>query len=192
MADWSVLILPITLAAFAVGAIAVLTPYVIKSKAAQVIETPCTVCQHPLKAVVRDLARLDPQDTGLVVRERPGVYGRPLAELRCPSCRASHIYAVDRAPPEFVVTNAISTTVRLNTCAQCRAPLRRPPWPRGAFDGKLADAPPLDGKLGLVCGNCAAVVCVECCQEASRGRTAENTLRCPRCFRVPIEKFHHF
>ncbi len=192
MVDWTVLILPLTIAAFAIGVVVVLTPYIVKSKVTQVIDVPCSVCQRRLSAVVRDLTRLDPADTGFVVRERPGVYGRPLAELRCPSCRASHVYAIDRAPPEFVVTNAISATARLNTCAQCRAPLRKPAWPRGTFDGKLAEVPKLDPKHGLVCGRCAAVVCVECCQEASRGRTAENTLRCPRCFRTPIEKFHHF
>jgi hypothetical protein len=188
----SALIVPLTLAAFAVGALVVLTPHVVRSRAAQGIETPCTVCQHALKAAVRDLRKVDAQESGFVVRERPGVYGRPLGELRCPSCGAAHVYAVDRSPPEYVMTNAVSATARLNTCSQCRVPLRKPAWPRGTFDGKVAEAPGLDAKHGLVCGRCSAVVCIECCREASRGRTAENTLRCPRCFRVPIERFHHF
>jgi hypothetical protein len=53
-------------------------------------------------------------------------------------------------------------------------------------------APRLDAKHGLICSRCGAVVCVKCCREASQGRTTDNSLRCPRCFRGPIEKFVHF
>ncbi len=192
MSDWTALIVPITLAVFAIGVIVVLTPRVVRSKQDQRIAMMCPLCQHPIRSSVGELARLTPNETGFVVRERPEAYGRPLGELHCPSCEASHVYAVDRFPPEFLVTNPISATARKNSCAQCRAPLRAPAWPRGAFDGRLIEAPKLDPKHGLVCGQCGAIVCVQCSQEASRGRTAENVLRCPRCFRVPMVKFHHF
>jgi hypothetical protein len=115
-----------------------------------------------------------------------------LGELHCPSCESSIVFAVDSCPPQFLVTNAVSATARQNTCAQCRAPLVTPRWPRGRFDGKVFEVPTLDAKYGLVCSPCGAIVCVQCTQEASQGRTAENVLRCPRCFRTAIEKFHHF
>jgi len=192
VSDWTDLILPLTLAVFAIGVLAVLTPRMIGSKQSQKIEMMCPICQHPIRSSVGQLSHVAPNEAGFVVRERPHAYGRPLGELRCPSCESSHVYAIDTFPPEFLVTNAISATARKNTCAQCRAPLRPPAWPRGAYDGKPAEAPKLDPKHGLVCGHCGAIVCVQCSQEASRGRTAENVLRCPRCFRSPMEKFHHF
>jgi len=192
VADWTALILPITLAVFAVGVIVVLTPRLLGSKQEQRIEMTCPICQHSLCRRVGELARLTPNETGFVVRERPEAYGRPLGELHCPSCDSSLVYAVDRFPPEHVVTNAFSATARKNTCNQCRAPLHAPAWPEGAFDGKIGNAPGLDEKHGLVCNHCGATVCVQCSKEASRGRTTEGVLRCPRCFRVPLERFLHF
>jgi len=190
--DWTVLLLPISVAVFAVGVIIELTPRLVRNPRQQLIRFACPICQHTLESAAAKLYKIDAQETGFVVRERPEAYGRPLGELRCPTCKSSHIFAIDTSPATFLVTNAVSATQRANTCNQCRAPLKPAPWPRGTFDGKWAQAPNLDGKFGLICSHCGAVACLTCCQEASRGRTAENVLRCPRCFRIPIEKFAHF
>ncbi len=192
MNDWTPFILPISVAVFAIGVLAVLTPRLVRNPRQQKIRFTCPVCQHTLESAVIDLNGVDPQEAGFVVRECPEAYGRPLGEIECPKCSSSHVFAVDTAPATFLVTNAVSATARANTCNQCRAPLKSPPWPRGAYDGAWAKVPKLDGKYGLVCSHCGAVACLTCCQEASRGRTAENTLRCPRCFRIPMEKFAHF
>lgn len=190
--DWTALILPASVAVFAIGVLVVLTPRLVRNPRQQRIEFSCPVCQHTLRTAAAELLQVDAQETGFVVRERPEAYGRPLGELKCPKCQSSHVFAIDTSPATFLVTNAVSATARANTCNQCRAPLKTPPWPHGAFDGKWTEAPKLDAKLGLVCSHCGAVACLACCQEASRGRMAENILRCPRCFRIPMDRFAHF
>jgi hypothetical protein len=190
--DWTALILPVSIAVFAIGALIVLTPRVVGTAARQVIKQPCPVCQRPLESPVNQLLKVGLHEVGFVVRECPEAYGRPLGELKCPGCKSSHIFAVDTVPATFLVTNAVSATARQNTCNQCRTPLKAPAWRRGAFDGRWREAPGLDPKHGLACAQCGAIACYECCETASRGRTAEGVLRCPRCFRVPMEKFMHF
>jgi len=190
--DWTAFILPISVAVFAIGLLAVLTPRLVRNPRQQRVEFSCPVCQHTLRAAVAEFFRVDAQEMGFVVRECPEAYGRLLGELKCPKCKSSHVFAIDTSPATFLVTNAVSATARANTCNQCRAPMKSPPWPRGAYDGAWTTAPKLDGKFGLICSHCGAAACLACCQEASRGRTAENTLRCPRCFRIPMEKFAHF
>ena len=190
--DWSVFVLPATVAAFAVGALLVLTPRLVQPRRERRVEMRCSVCQRPLAARVEELKPLGPQETGFVVRVQPSAYGRVLAELHCPGCESSHIFAIDKVQPEYIASNPVNATSRKNSCAQCAAPLRKPAWPKGAYDGRLAEAKPLEDRHGLVCPRCGAVVCVQCSREASQGRTAPGTFRCLRCFRGPVETVYHF
>jgi hypothetical protein len=185
-------ILAVTAAVFAAGLLAVLTPYMMDRKRREPVRLRCPVCQHEIETDAGSLSPLPLELVAFVVREDPSTYGLPLSEVRCAGCGVHHIYATDARPPRFLMVNPLSQKTRTSTCSQCKAPLERPRWRRGAYDGRLAGAPGLGPHHGLECRRCRAVVCVACTEKASRGRTKDGSYLCARCFRGPLDTVHHF
>lgn len=155
------------------------------------VKIPCPVCDHPMIVAPKDLTPISTAEAGLVVSQAPEALGRKLAEFKCPHCDADHTFAVDGRRPEWIIANAFAPHTTLARCAECGTPLDAPPWPRGRYDKRIKDAPAVAARLGLVCGKCGAACCIECVKLASRGRTKDGSLRCPRCFRSPVERFYH-
>ncbi|MDK1021190.1 MAG: hypothetical protein QGD90_06095 [Candidatus Hydrogenedentes bacterium] len=191
------LVLPITIAVAAVGILIVLTPRLLRTgKGRQAkgvaFEMPCTVCQQRLAIPQADLEAIVGSEVALVVRECAAAQGKRLGGYRCPYCEAYHIFATDTSPPKWLVVNPFEPQLATNHCMDCRRPLQRPPWPQGEYEGRLHELKDLLPKYGLVCSRCGAICCVACCRDVTRGRTADQSLLCPRCFRGPVDKIHHF
>jgi hypothetical protein len=163
-----------------------------KKEVREAVKMPCTVCQHPLVVAPNRLVAFSGPETSLVVRERPNIGGRPLAGYRCEQCEAFHVFATDTNPPEWIIANPFEGQAMTNRCLECREPLLRPPNPQGDRDNRLKDLEGLLPKHGLVCSRCGSVCCIACCQNATRGRTADQSLLCPRCYRGPVDKLHYF
>ena len=155
------------------------------------LEMPCTVCQKPLISEQGELRALQGAEVGLVVRSKPEAVGRMIAEYVCPYCEAAHCFLVDARPPRWLGANFSQPQTKTTHCFECRKPLRTPPWPEHAYDGRLEEAPHLPPDLGLVCGRCQAVCCVACCTAATKHRTPDGSLLCPRCFRGPVDRVFH-
>ena len=151
----------------------------------------CTVCSASAHVSPEALVPLSSAEKALVVRERPGVIGQNLVEFACPACDASHCYNARRNSMELVGVNLYQGQHFQANCKECQKRIVRPPWHRGAFDGKVAQAPGDLSALGLQCSFCSAICCVDCCMQATRNRTADGTLLCPRCFRGPNSRFYH-
>lgn len=151
----------------------------------------CACCGERADVVASALATLSAAEKALVVRERPAVVGQNLVEFPCPTCDASHCYSVRRQTMTFVGVNLYQGQHIQASCKECQRPIVAPPWRRGAFDGNVAGAPGDTSALGLTCKYCGAICCVPCCQDATRNRTADGTLLCPRCFRGPNDQFCH-
>ena len=197
MPEVSALIVPVTIAVAAAGVLVVLTPRLLRGASGTTygrgaLEMACTVCQQPLVIPADALSKVSGSEMALIVRERPDAHGRALAEYRCPYCEALHIFAMGATQPAWLVTNPYESQAVSNHCAGCRQPLKRPPWPPGQYDGQAESAPGLEARHGLVCPRCGAVCCVACCRDATRNRTSDGSLLCPRCFRGPVNKLHHF
>lgn len=191
------LALPIAIVILTVGILIVLTRRLMRSSRggigpSKAIQMPCTVCQQSLVIAPGQLTVITGPEVALVVRETAGAEGHPLAGYRCPYCEAFHVFTMDANPPEWLIANPFEAQAVTNLCTECRAPLLRPPWPKGQHDGHLEEAEGLLPKHGLVCSRCGAVCCVACCQDSTRGRTQDGSLLCPRCFRGPVDKIHHF
>ena len=191
------LVLPIAIAVAAAGVLIVLTPRLLqkgkpKRFAGTPLEMPCTVCQQNLVVPQADLETITGPEVALVVRECSAAEGRKLGGYRCPYCEAYHVFATDTSPPKWLIENPFEPQRATNHCMECRQPLRRPPWTQGEFDGRFHEAKDLLPKHGLVCSRCGAICCVACCRDVTRGRTQDQSLLCPRCFRGPVDKIHHF
>lgn len=197
MAALGPLVLPITIAVAAVGILLALTPRLLrpgKGRQAKGIafEMPCTVCQQKLVIPPSDLASIRGPEMALVVRECKAAEGRPLGGYRCPYCDAYHVFEISAREPRWLVANPFEPQLATNNCTECRRPLLRSPWPQGEYDGRLHELKDLLPKHGLVCSRCGAVCCFACCRDVTRGRTQDQSLLCPRCFRGPVDKIHHF
>lgn len=191
------LILPLTIVAAAVGILLVLTPRLLrrrppKQSARRALEMPCTVCQQKLVVPLADLESITGPEIALIVRECSASAGHKLGGYRCPYCEAYHVFTTDTSPTKWLVANPFEPQRMTNHCMECRQPLLRPPWPQGQYDGKLQEAKGLLPKHGLVCSRCGSICCLACCQDTTRGRTQDQSLLCPRCFRGPVDKIHHF
>jgi hypothetical protein len=151
----------------------------------------CAVCGTPAHVAPGALQKLSSAEKALVVRERPNAIGENLVEFACPSCDASHCYKARAQSLELIGVNLYQGQHFQANCKECQRRIARPPWRRGAFDGKVAQAPGDLSALGLQCALCSAICCVECCTQATRNRTADGTLLCPRCFRGPNNHFYH-
>lgn len=156
------------------------------------VEMNCSVCQGKLSLQRTDMVRLSAVESALLVSEHPDTLGRKLAEIRCPTCEANHCFLVDVNPPVWISTNSYEPQGKSNHCAQCHKPLVRPSWPAGAYDGQIDLAPGLLPLHGLKCPRCAAACCVDCVKDATRNRTADGSLLCPRCYRGPVNEFYYF
>ena len=156
------------------------------------IEMRCSVCQRRLVFHRGELEPLSPPELALAVRANRSMAGRRLAEYVCPHCEAAHCFATEGRDPVWLGVNLYEPQVFSNHCRECKRPLRRPRWPRGAYDGRLSEIRDLAPDLGLVCPHCKAVCCVACCEDATRKRTKDGSLLCPRCFRGPVETIYHF
>lgn len=152
------------------------------------LEFPCENCSRTMIFDARELVPLSASEIGLVVRAKPDWVRRKLADYDCPYCSAAHVFAVDRKTPEFVGCDLYTPQVHAGRCLDCNTPLATPPWPAGSFDGRVSEAPELRSNFGLSCDRCGAVCCVACCEKATRGRTPDGSLLCPRCFRGPLTK----
>ncbi len=198
MSSFSPFIVPVTFAFAAAGIVLVLLIAGVqrggerRTRRVNTVEMACTSCQRELVIAPGELDPISGAESALVVRERPEVSGRPLADYQCPYCEAHHTFTLDSSPPKWLITNAFSPEGMTNRCCQCHKNLKRPPWPSGARDADPQLNPDLDPDNGLVCVRCGAICCVVCCKEASRGRTHDRTWMCPRCFRGPLAKVHHF
>lgn len=155
-------------------------------------ELCCSLCQARSQLVPSELNEVSPAEVALLVSQVPAMVGRPVRDVHCPKCGASHYFGADTDPPTWVAVNIFEPEAKTNLCGQCRKPLVKPPWPEGKYDGRIFDAPGLLARHGLVCKRCGAVSCVECCQSATRNRTEDGSYLCPRCNRGPIETIYHF
>jgi hypothetical protein len=151
----------------------------------------CVCCGESAEVPASALAPLSSAEKALVVRERPGVVGQRLVEFPCPACDASHCYSVHRQTMTYVGVNLYQGQHSQANCKECQRSILTPPWRKGAFDGNVGAAPGDTSALGLSCKFCGAICCVPCCQDATRNRTADGTLLCPRCFRGPNDQFCH-
>lgn len=159
----------------------------------EAVEMACTICQQNLVIHRNQMAVLTGPEMALVVSVEPEIRGRDLAEYRCPHCDAAHCFAIDTAPPQWVVANAYEPQAMSTFCTECRKPIAKPSWPKGYYDGRFQDAgEKLLPRHGLVCPRCNAVCCVECCHTITRNRTPDGSLLCPRCSRGPVDKIFHF
>jgi len=151
----------------------------------------CAVCGEAAHVSPGALEKLSSAEKALVVRERPDVIGQNLVEFACPSCDASHCYKSRGQTLELIGVNLYQGQHFQANCKECQRRIVRPPWRRGAFDGNVNQAPGDLTSLGLQCTLCGAICCVNCCRQATRNRTADGTLLCPRCFRGPNNRFYH-
>lgn len=156
-----------------------------------VLSMECTTCGNPLIVSSAQLTRLSYVEMGLVVRSLPKLVGQPLGEYICPHCRSSHCFVIGAKKIEYAGANLYSPEELTMRCMECRKLLKTPPWAQGTYDGRLAEAPHVSPDYGLRCSRCDAVCCYECCVKATRNRTKDGSLLCPRCFRGPVDKVLH-
>jgi hypothetical protein len=157
----------------------------------KIVQIACTICHKQLVINPVELRPLTPVELALSVRSVPDLAGRKLAEYVCPYCESAHCFNVDRRVPLWVGVNLYSPQTKTARCQECGKRLLPPPWPPGAYDGRLREAPDLHQDYGLVCSRCDAVVCVSCTLNATRNRTKDGSFVCPRCMRTPVNKMYH-
>lgn len=151
----------------------------------------CPDCQSEVRIIQGGLKHLDPADAAMIVRLVPDAPMYHIGETRCPKCQSWLAFRIDQWPPGFLTVNATEGHVATNSCTQCRKPLRKPEFPKGAYDGESAALAKLPIDIGLICSRCNALNCVACVVDATRGRTKDGSLLCPRCYRGPVDKVHH-
>ena len=163
-----------------------------RSRGNKTVEMTCTVCQRALVFSPAEMVLLSPPESALVVRSHPKVVGRRLAEFICPYCDAAHCFCVQGKAMDWLGANLYEPQTKGSLCGECKRPLRRPPWSPGAYAGRFSKIPELLPDFGLLCPYCGAVCCVACCTDATRGRTPDGSMLCPRCFRGPLETVFDF
>lgn len=162
--------------------------------ARDVINLRCGSCQHELVIATQQLAALSPAEVALVVRSRPQVAKRKLAEYDCPHCGSSHVFAVESTPPLYVGADLYTPRSGGSRCMECDKAMMRPGFAKGDFDGRIGEAP-IGTDHGLVCQFCKSTFCLECSERVSlkqRRKREDTTLYCPRCFRQPVINIYHF
>ncbi len=154
-------------------------------------ELICNNCQHKLVISMQDMRPLEGSEIGLAVRAIPQIVGRKLADYVCPYCEADHCFAIESGRPEWVGANLYSPQKQGSQCMECRKYLQRPPWPKGQYKGRVLEAPDVSPDYGLVCSRCGATCCVACVKDATRNRTKDGSLLCPRCHRSPVDEYYY-
>lgn len=152
----------------------------------------CPNCQQHVSMTPEGMRHLDTNDSALVIRNFPDAPAYDLAEIRCPECNSTLVFRVDEWPPVYLAANILEGHTAKNSCTQCRTPLLKPQFPVGEFDHDTNALPRLPDNIGLICSRCNAVNCLVCVKDATRNRTADGSLLCPRCYRGPVDKVHHF
>lgn len=156
------------------------------------LEFPCPTCSRTLVVHKNDLTPLSAPEVGLLVSATGRQFGRHVASLRCPYCESEHTFSTEESRPKWIATDTFEPHHAGTYCADCRSPLLRPHWAKGALDGRVTQAAELQPKHGLVCSRCGAICCVECVRKATRNRTKDGSYLCPRCFRGPVDVVHHW
>lgn len=156
------------------------------------LELPCPTCSKPLVVHRNDLTPLSSPEIALMVSAHGRQLGNKLGSMRCPYCESEHTFALDDKKPKWVASDTFEPHRAGTYCVNCRSPLLRPNWPAGSLDGQIRGHAAIQPKHGLVCSRCNAICCVECVQKVTRNRTADGSYLCPRCFRGPVEKVHHW
>lgn len=159
-----------------------------------VVTMTCGSCQHELVIATQQLSALSPAEVALVVRSRPHVAKRTLAEYDCPHCASSHVFAMEFKPPLYVGADLYTPRSGGSRCMECGKVMQRPGFVKGEHDNKIAEAPVGDDH-GLVCQFCKSTFCIECSERVSRKqrkKREDTTLYCPRCFRQPVVNIYHF
>jgi hypothetical protein len=122
-------------------------------------------------------------EKALVVRSRPTLTQRNLAEFVCPTCEAVHCFARNTGGWEWVGANLYTPHHAAHTrCAECGSPLAQAP---------PNESPPEDARLalpgaGLRCARCGSAVCYACLARNTRGYQPGGVLICPRCARPAV------
>ncbi|PCJ57735.1 MAG: hypothetical protein COA73_10450 [Candidatus Hydrogenedentota bacterium] len=191
------LILPLTLVFAALLIIGLLTPRVLKDTSQRVkkgksFEKSCPTCQKIMTVPRNKIRPLRNVETALVVQIEPNLEQRLMGEFRCPHCESAHIFLLDTTPPHLVISDPGEPQTNTNQCTNCHKPLLKATWPRNEYEGRVLEAPDLQPKHGLICARCDAVCCVECVKDATRNRTKDGSLLCPRCHRAPVDKIYTF
>lgn len=155
------------------------------------IEMTCTRCRRQLVFSPHELQPLSPTEMGLVVRTKPSVVRRPLADYTCPYCEAAHCFTIDGRQPEWVGVNLYQPSESSVDCFECRQPLKRVPGSSSGLTEKVDDVSALEPEMGLKCPRCHSICCVRCCRRASRGRMQDGSVLCPRCNRGPVNLLYY-
>jgi len=151
----------------------------------------CPVCKHEFEVFPGSMRPLTNVEIGLAVSAMPHLLGKQFVECECPRCDAALCFEVQHDRLRLAGSNIYTAHDRPGLCQNCQRPLATPPWPAGAYDGKLKEGLDIGPGIGLVCGRCGARCCYSCVQKATRGRTNGGALICPRCSRSPVDKVFH-
>ena len=152
----------------------------------------CKTCGNAITLHPKACSPLSREDAALTIQQRPRAYGRKMGTLQCTRCRTTHTFLIDTTPPAWIISDEKHATGTGQICTQCRDPLVSPPWPPRTRDGAIHLVPDAPPKAGVVCARCGAICCIECVRSASQGRSTDESFLCPRCYRKPVNRFHHF
>ncbi len=152
----------------------------------------CTLCQKAMAFTQNEIKPLTGIEKGMVVASIPEARRRPLGFHECPHCGADHYFLLGKGLPQWAGSNLYVAQDKQATCIQCLRPLRKPPWPNGAYEGRPGDAPSQAIDFGLHCSRCGAVVCIECARRSTREPAPGGIMVCPRCFRPSLNAYYYF
>ncbi|MBI2426007.1 MAG: hypothetical protein HYV27_24495 [Candidatus Hydrogenedentes bacterium] len=152
-------------------------------------QVECTHCLEPMSIERRRLVALSPVEKGLVIRSKPEWVGKAMGEYVCPNCGSTHTFGIQGRKLTLLGTNFYEPQTISVQCSECRNRLEEPQWaPEGAqpsWQGVRERQP----RVGVRCPFCRAVTCVSCCADYTRNRTADKSLKCPRCDRGPLTQY---
>lgn len=146
----------------------------------------CAHCLETMVVSARTLTALSPVEKGLIVRSKPEWVGQPIAEFVCPNCGGSHVFGTKSRKPVLLGTNFYQPHRVSAHCGECRTALEEPAWDSGGEGPSLTDIHARQPRVGLKCTRCGSVCCIDCCVGYTRNRTADKSLKCPRCDRGPL------
>lgn len=158
------------------------TPSNTRKAAQRVLSLACERCHEPLTISQTALEPLTGFEKALVVRSRPNLTQRELAEYRCPACETVHCFSRETHGWQWIGANLYTAHTAHTRCAECGNPLVAAP---------TNEAPPADARLaptetGLRCARCNSAVCYACLTRNTRGYQPAGVLMCPRCARPAV------
>jgi hypothetical protein len=158
------------------------------TKRGRTMPVTCPVCGHAFEVSPESMRSMTNVEIGLAVSSMPDLAGKSLVECVCPRCESALCFEEQHNQLRFAGSNIYTAHDRPGLCQNCQRPLATPPWPVGAYEGKLKEGLDISPDIGLVCARCEARCCYSCVQNATRNRTKGGALICPRCFRTPVDK----